>query len=140
MGYNKVYETRSFCRIDSFEKKEKKGEGKMKDFFEDLGKRLGETAETVTNKASEAIEIQRLKSKVRGLARENAVDLMEMGRMIYENYKEGGEVGEEAEQDFLHEVLRVLVGARAEEGKAVEAVLLAADEFLQLAAAVGTKR
>ena len=60
----------------------------MKDFFEDLGKRLGETAETVTNKASEAIEIQRLKSKVRGLARENAVDLMEMGRMIYENYKE----------------------------------------------------
>ena len=98
MGYNKVYETRSFCRIDSFEKKEKKGEGKMKDFFEDLGKRLGETAETVTNKASEAIEIQRLKSKVRGLARENAVDLMEMGRMIYENYKEGGEVGEEAEQ------------------------------------------
>ena len=70
----------------------------MKDFFEDLGKRLGETAETVTNKASEAIEIQRLKSKVRGLARENAVDLMEMGRMIYDSYKEGGEVGEEAEQ------------------------------------------
>ena len=25
MGYNKVYETRSFCRIDSFEKKEKSG-------------------------------------------------------------------------------------------------------------------
>lgn len=69
----------------------------MKDFFEDLGKRLGETAETVTNKASEAIEIQRLKSKVRRLARENAVDLMEMGRMIYDGYKEGGEVSEEAE-------------------------------------------
>ena len=53
----------------------------MKDFFEDLGKRLGETAETVTNKAGEAIEIQRLKSKVRRLARENAVDLMEIGRI-----------------------------------------------------------
>ena len=69
----------------------------MKDFFEDLGKRLGETAETVTNKAGEAIEIQRLKSKVRRLARENAVDLMEMGRMIYDSYAAGGEVGEEAE-------------------------------------------
>lgn len=69
----------------------------MKDFFEDLGKRLGETAEIMTNKASEAIEIQRLKGKVRRLARENAVDLMEMGRMIYDSYKEGGEVNEEAE-------------------------------------------
>lgn len=69
----------------------------MKDFFEDLGKRLGETAETVTNKAGEAIEIQRLKSKVRRLARENAVDLMEMGRMVYEYYKDGNDVGEEAE-------------------------------------------
>lgn len=69
----------------------------MKDFFEDLGKRLGETAETVTNKAGEAIEIQRLKSKVRRLARENAVDLMEIGRMVYDRYKEGGKVDEEAE-------------------------------------------
>lgn len=68
----------------------------MKDFFEDLGKRIGETAETVTNKAGEAIEIQRLKSKTRRLARENAVDLMEMGRMIYDQYKDGGNVSEEA--------------------------------------------
>lgn len=70
----------------------------MKEFFEDLGKRLGETAETVTNKAGEAIEIQRLKGKVRRLARENAVDLMEMGRMIYEDYNGGKDVGEEAEE------------------------------------------
>ena len=33
----------------------------MRDFFEDLGKRIGETAETMTNKAGDAIEIQRLK-------------------------------------------------------------------------------
>lgn len=69
----------------------------MKDFFEDLGKRLGETAETVTCKAGEALEIQRLKSKARRLARENAVDLMEMGRMVYDHYKAGGDVSEEAE-------------------------------------------
>lgn len=35
----------------------------MKDFFENFGKRLGETAEMVTNKAGEVIEIQ--ESKVR---------------------------------------------------------------------------
>lgn len=68
----------------------------MKDFFEDLGKRLGETAETVTSRAGEAIEIQRLKSQIRTLARGNAVDLMELGRTIYDRYKAGEEVEEDA--------------------------------------------
>ena len=68
----------------------------MKDFFEDLGKRLGETAETMTNKAGEAIEIQRLKSQSRSLARGNAVDLMELGKMIYDRYKSGETVEEAA--------------------------------------------
>lgn len=64
----------------------------MKDFFEDLGKRIGETAETMTNMAGEAIEIQRLKSQIRTLARGNAVDLMELGKSIYDRYKAGEEV------------------------------------------------
>ena len=44
----------------------------MKDFFEDLGKRLSETAEAVTAKAGDAIEIQKLKAQIRELARGNA--------------------------------------------------------------------
>ena len=58
----------------------------MKDFFEDLGKRLGETAETMSNKAGDAIEIQKLKSQIRSLARGNAVDLMELGKTIYDRF------------------------------------------------------
>ena len=69
----------------------------MKDFFGDLGKRIGETAETMTNMAGEAIEIQRLKSQIRTLARGNAVDLMELGKSIYDRYKAGGEVEESAQ-------------------------------------------
>lgn len=69
----------------------------MKDFFEDLGKRIGETAETMTNMAGEAIEIQRLKSQIRTLARGNAVDLMELGKSIYDRYKAGGAVEESAQ-------------------------------------------
>lgn len=69
----------------------------MKDFFEDLGKRIGETAETMTNMAGEAIEIQRLKSQIRTLARGNAVDLMELGKSIYDRYKAGEEVEENAQ-------------------------------------------
>ena len=69
----------------------------MRDFFEDLGKRIGETAETMTNMAGEAIEIQRLKSQIRTLARGNAVDLMELGKSIYDRYKAGEEVEENAQ-------------------------------------------
>ena len=75
----------------------------MKDFFEDLGKRLGETAETMTNKAGEAIEIQRLKSQSRSMARGNAVDLMELGKMIYDRYK-SGETVEEAAQELCEAI------------------------------------
>lgn len=74
----------------------------MKD-FEDLGKRLGETAETMTNKAGEAIEIQRLKSQSRSMARGNAVDLMELGKMIYDRYK-SGETVEEAAQELCEAI------------------------------------
>ena len=54
----------------------------MKDFFEDLGKRLSETAEAVTAKAGDAIEIQKLKAQIRELARGNAEDLMELGQSM----------------------------------------------------------
>ncbi len=68
----------------------------MRNFLEDLGKRLGETAESVTNKAGEAMEIQKLKSQIRTLERENDSDLAELGLAIYDQFKSGTEVGEEA--------------------------------------------
>ncbi len=68
----------------------------MKNFWEDLGKRLGETAESVTNKAGEAMEIQKLKSQIRTLERENDSDLAELGLAVYDQFKAGTEVGEEA--------------------------------------------
>ena len=68
----------------------------MRNFLEDLGKRLGETAESVTNKAGEAMEIQKLKSQIRTLERENDSDLAELGLAVYDQFKSGTEVGEEA--------------------------------------------
>ena len=60
----------------------------MKEFFEDLTKRIGETAEAVTNKAGEAVEIQRLKNQIRSLERENEKDFAEIGKRIYRLYQE----------------------------------------------------
>ena len=66
----------------------------MKDFFEDLGKRLSETAEAVTAKAGDAIEVQKLKAQIRELARGNAEDLMELGQSIYDRFENGEELDE----------------------------------------------
>lgn len=69
----------------------------MKDFFEELGKYIGETATIVGNKAGEVIETQKLKSQVRSLTHENTVDLLELGRGVYEQYKSGAVLDEKAE-------------------------------------------
>lgn len=68
----------------------------MRTFLEDLGKRLGETAESVTNKAGEAMEIQKLKSQIRTLERGNEEDLIELGRIMYAKFEDGESLGEEA--------------------------------------------
>ena len=68
----------------------------MKSFFEDLGRKIGETAETVTNKAGEAVEVQRLRNQIRALVRGNERDYAELGRMVYDRFKAGETMEEEA--------------------------------------------
>ena len=59
----------------------------MRTFWEDLSKRIGETAESVSNKAGEAVEIQKLKSQIRALERGTEEDLIDLGRMVYEYFE-----------------------------------------------------
>ena len=76
----------------------------MKTFFEDLTKRLGETAELVGNKANEAMEVQKLKNQIRTLERNNEDDLVELGRVLYEKFLNGEEL--EAEEEALCEAIQ----------------------------------
>lgn len=69
----------------------------MRTFWEDLGKRFGETAETVSSIAGDVVEIQKLKSQIRTLERGNENDLIDLGKAVYEQFKEGTSVGEFAE-------------------------------------------
>ena len=69
----------------------------MRTFWEDLSKRIGETAESVSNKAGEAVEIQKLKNQIRALERGTEEDLIDLGRMVYEYFEAGNLVGSEAE-------------------------------------------
>lgn len=67
----------------------------MKTFWEDLGKKIGETTETVTSKAGEMVEIQRLKGQIRTLERSNEEDFLEMGRFLYHRFQAGEQLDEQ---------------------------------------------
>lgn len=61
----------------------------MTDFFEELGKRITDVAEDLGKRAGDTLEVERLKSKIRSLNRANARNLLEIGEMVYEKFKNG---------------------------------------------------
>lgn len=69
----------------------------MKEFFEDLGKFITETAGNVGKKTEEVMEVQKLKSQIRSLERSNQGDLTDLGKIIYERFRKeeavDGELG-----------------------------------------------
>ncbi|MDY5845816.1 MAG: hypothetical protein SPJ92_04620 [Bariatricus sp.] len=79
----------------------------MDDFFGTLGKRISDTVDEFGKKAEDTLEIQKLKGDVYSLKRENERDFSDMGKKLYEKYKNGEEVGE----DFA-EYCEVIEGRR----------------------------
>ena len=61
----------------------------MAGFFDDLGKRLSETANDLGKKAEDTLEIQKRKSDIRSLGRANDRDYMDIGKIIFEKYHSG---------------------------------------------------
>jgi len=66
----------------------------MGDFFEDLGKKITETADMITKKTERVMEIQKLQNQIRNLERANERDLRDLGRMVFVAYKTDGDVKE----------------------------------------------
>ena len=63
--------------------------GNLKENLESIGKVLAETAEVVAKKTEETIEIQKLKSQIRVMARNNKRDFQDIGKMVYERFQKG---------------------------------------------------
>lgn len=72
----------------------------MKEFLETLGKKITETAEavgkktgdvveSVSQKTGEIVEEQKMKSQIRTLEKGNNRDFSDIGKMIYEQFKNG---------------------------------------------------
>ena len=59
----------------------------MKDFFEDLGKRITDAASSLGKKTEDTIEIQKLKSDIRSLKRSNDRDFEDIGKAVYEKFQ-----------------------------------------------------
>ena len=72
-----------------------KGESIMGDFFDDLGKRINDTVDDISKLAEDTMEIQKYKSQIKSLKRENTRDYVDMGKVIYQRYLDGKEVDEE---------------------------------------------
>ena len=67
----------------------------MRELFDEIVDKLSDAADQVGKKADEVIETQKIKSKIRGLQKNNRRDFREMGQMLYEKYKQGEELAEE---------------------------------------------
>ena len=61
----------------------------LKDNLECIGKTITEKAEMVSKKAEDVVEITKIKNQIRTMERNNERDLRDMGRMIYEQFKQG---------------------------------------------------
>ena len=63
--------------------------GNLRENLESLGKTISEKAEVVSKKTEDAVEIQKIKSQIRVMERNNERDLQDIGKMIYDQFKKG---------------------------------------------------
>ena len=64
----------------------------MDDFFSTLGKRISDTVDEFGKKAEDTLEIQKLKGDIYSLKRENSRDFADIGKKVYEHFKNAEEV------------------------------------------------
>ena len=62
-------------------------EANLKENFEDLKKTITDKAEVAKKATEEAVEIQKIKSQIRNMERSNERDFSDMGKKIYEKFK-----------------------------------------------------
>ncbi len=58
----------------------------MADFFDDFGKKVADAASDLSQKASDTLEVQKLKSEIRFLKRGNQRDFVDIGKSVYEKF------------------------------------------------------
>jgi len=69
--------------------------GNLRGNLESLGKTLSEKAEVVSKKTEDVVEITKMKNQIHTMGRNNERDLQDIGKMVYDQYKQGKEIAAE---------------------------------------------
>ena len=62
---------------------------------EKVAKKTGEVADVVTKKTEQTVEVVKIKNQIHTMERNNARDFTDIGKMVYESFKNGDEVAEQ---------------------------------------------
>lgn len=86
------------------------------DFFDGLRQTITETAEAVSKKTEELLEIQKLRSKIRNAQRDVQQEYKKIGEMVFCRFVDGEEMDEEVAQicDHIMELQNQTVGYKEE--------------------------
>lgn len=68
-----------------------------------VGKKAGEVAETVAQKAEQTVEVQKLKNQIRVMEKNNERDYTHIGKMVYNKFKKD-EVSDEAFKELCENI------------------------------------
>lgn len=64
-------------------------------FFESLGNAISDVGKSVSNKASEVVEVNKLNNKISEKKKEISSSYEEIGKLVFEKFKSGVEVEDE---------------------------------------------
>ncbi len=63
--------------------------------FDEWGQRAKDVASDIGKRAQDSLDVQRIKGQIRSLNRSNERDFQEIGKIIYDKYKNGETVEED---------------------------------------------
>lgn len=90
---------------------------KTEEIVEVVSKKTGEVVDVVAKKTEQTVEVQKIKGQIRTMERNNERDYQDIGKMLYEKYKNG-----EAIEDVYQELCEAIEAREDEIAKAKESV------------------
>ena len=61
----------------------------VSNFFEDVKKKVSETVDLAVKRTGAAVEVSKIRSEIRTLEKSNERDYSDIGKMVFEKFKQG---------------------------------------------------
>lgn len=90
---------------------------KTEEIVEVVSKKTGEVVDVVAKKTEQTVEVQKIKGQIRTMERNNERDYQDIGKMVYDKFKNGVEI-----EDAYRELCEAIKAREEEIEKAKESV------------------